>query len=250
MYRLGKKPARKDAVLFKLKNYGAKLPTPPAKVNHLSVISSWQGVMGNDQLGDCVCAEAGHGTIFYNALAKKEVAITTDNCIEMYSAAAGYVPGDPSTDNGTDMQVAASWRRKTGISDAHGSRHQIAAYLALSGSGASLETQLKQSIYYFGGAGIGFEFPAYAMDQFNAGQTWHVQTKNSGIEGGHDVFACAYDSRYVWVVSWGRIIKMSWGFFRKYTDESLAYLTPEMLIKGKSVEGFSASQLQADLNNL
>lgn len=245
--KLGKLPARKDAVKFKLSSYGAQLPKPPTKVKHLDLLSDWQGVMGNDQLGDCVCAEAGHGTIFYNALAKTQVVITTDNVIQMYSAVAGYVPGDSSTDNGTDMQVAASWRRKTGIADKAGKRHQIAAYLALSSKGATLEEQVKQSIYYFGAAGIGFEFPAYAMDQFNQGKSWHIQSANSGIDGGHDVLAVAYDSTYLYVVTWGRVQKMTWGFLKKYTDEALAYLSPEALLKGKSIDGFDVAQLQADL---
>lgn len=245
--KLGKLPARKDAVKFKLTQY-AKLPTAPKRVNHLSVIDSWQGLMGNDQLGDCVCAEAGHGTIFYNALAKNQVVVTTDNVIEMYKAVAGYVPGDPSTDQGTDMQVAASWRRKTGILDAQGKRHQIAAYLALSGKGATLEEQIKQSIYYFGAAGVGFNFPSYAMDQFNAGKPWTV--KKGSIEGGHDVLAVAYDATYLYVVTWGKVQKMTWGFLKKYTDEALAYLSPEALVKGKSLDGFDVAQLQADLNSL
>ena len=39
--------------------------------------------------------------------------------------------------------------------------------------------------YLFGAVGIGIRFPAFAMDQFNAGQPWDVQTTNAKIDGGH-----------------------------------------------------------------
>jgi hypothetical protein len=59
-----------------------------------------------------------------------------------------------------------------------------------------------------------------------------------------------YDGRYLYVVTWGKLQKMSWGFFRKYCDEAVVYLSSEMLVAGKSLEGFNATQLQADLGQL
>lgn len=244
--KLGKLPARKGAVTFKLSTYGASLPAAPAKGGHYNLVSDWQGMLGNDQLGDCVCAEAGHGTIYLNKLAKQDVSITTANVVAMYSDVTGYTPKDPNSDQGTDMQAAASYRRKTGILDAHGNRHKILAYLSL---GAANKDNLKKAIHYFGNAGIGFQFPNYAMDEFNAGQTWHVKSGGT-IDGGHDVLACGYDSRYIYCVSWGKVIRMTWGFFLKYCDESLVYLSGEMFTGGKSLEGFDLATLQADLARL
>lgn len=246
MLKLGKTPARKDAVIFKLDNYGASLAAPPAKSGDHAIVQDWQGMMGNDNLGDCVCAEAGHGTIFLNKLAGKDVAISTDDVVAMYSAVTGYTPKDPNSDQGTDMQAAASYRRKTGLSDAQGNRHKISAYLDL---GAANATNLKKALYYFDNAGIGFQFPSYAMSEFNAGQTWHIKAGGT-IEGGHDVLACAYDSRYIYCVSWGKLIRMTWTFFEKYCDEALVYLSDEMLQGGKSPQGFDAATLQADLAQL
>lgn len=87
------------------------------------------------------------------------------------------------------------------------------------------------------------------MDQFNAGKAWTV-VKGSPIDGGHYVPAIGYDSRYVYVVTWGKVQKMSWGFFAKYCDEAIAYLSTEMLLNGKSLEGFDVNQLNADLSAL
>lgn len=246
MYKLGKLPARKDAVTFKFTQY-TNLPAVPNKGGHMQLVSGDNNMFGNDELGDCVCAEAGHGTLYYNHEAGNTVNLTTDNIVALYSAITGYKPGDSSTDQGTDMQAAASYRRKNGLNDANGKTHKILAYLDL---GVSNRDNLKKAIYYFGGAGIGFNFPEYAMEQFQQGQTWHVQAKDSELDGGHDVFAFGYDTQYVYVISWGKVVKMTWGFFDKFNDETLVYLTQENIKNGKTLEGLNLIQLEADLKQL
>lgn len=246
--KLGKLPARKDSVSFKLAQYLnlSALPTPPSKAGHQSLVTDWQGMLGNDQYGCCVWAGAAHETILWNKEAGHIVGFSTAGVLSDYSAVTGFNPNDPNTDQGTDMQVAASYRRKTGVKDAHGERHKVAAYLAIK-TGDS--TELKQAIYLFSNVGIGIQFPRSAMSQFNAGKPWTV-VSGSPIDGGHYVPAVGYDSKYVYVVTWGRVQKMSWGFFKKYCDEAIVYLSDEMLILGRSIEGFNPTQLQADLNNL
>lgn len=241
--KLGKKPAR-DAVDFKFSTYTTNLP--PAKGGHYLLVTDWQGMLGNDKLGDCVCAEAGHGTILFNQEAGKLVKILEGDVISMYSAVTGYTPDDPSTDQGTDMQVAASYRRKTGLLDSKGYRHKILAYLALSVANTA---QMKQAVYYFGGFGLGIQFPDSAMTQFNEGKNWTV-VKGSKIEGGHDVWVCGYDSEFVYLVTWGRLIKATWAFVTHYMDEGLVYLSQEALNNNKSLEGFNLAQLESDLKTL
>lgn len=240
--KLGKLPARKGAVKFKLTTYAA-LPAPSPK--ELPINLNWQ-MLGNDTVGDCVFAGAGHETMAWNNEAGHTVTFDNKSVLSDYSAVTGYNPNDPNTDQGTDMQVAASYRRKTGVTDASGKRHQVAAYLALT---TGDKTQLKQAIYLFGAVGIGIKFPASAMTQFNAGKAWTV-VSGSKIEGGHYVPAIGYDSRYVYIVTWGKLQKMSWGFYKHYSDEAIAYVSSEMLNGGVSLEGFNLSQLQADLSQL
>jgi hypothetical protein len=108
---------------------------------------------------------------------------------------------------------------------------------------------LTVAIYLFSAVGIGIEVPSSAMDQFNAGQPWTV-VKNSPIEGGHYVPAVAYDRTYIYVVTWGKIQPMAWSFLKTYNDESVAYLSTEMLVNNKSLEGFDLKTLQSDLSKL
>ncbi len=240
--KLGKLPARPNAVKLKFANYKT-LPTYPTSEKAVNL--SWQ-MLGNDNYGDCVWAGAGHETISWNNEAKKTVIFDNKGVLSDYSAVTGFNPNDPNSDQGTDMQVAASYRKKTGVIDADGVRHKVGAYVAITPGNS---TEIKEAIYLFGAVGIGFQFPDYAMDEFNTGQTWHLKTGGT-IDGGHYVPAVGYSSRYIYVITWGKLQKMTWGFFKRYCDEAIAYLSPEFLTNSKSLEGFDISALQADLNQL
>lgn len=245
--KLGKKPARHDAVKFKLKNFIDKsaLPKPPRYFGHESFVDNfgWQ-MFANDTVGDCVLAGAAHETMLWNAECGTKVVFNDKAVLSDYSAITGY-DGTESTDQGTDMQEAASYRRKTGIIDAHGTRHKIEAYLALT-PGDLNEHYI--ALYLFGAVGIGIEFPASAMDQINAGKAWKV-VRNSPIQGGHYIPLVA-KRKSLECVTWGQIQPMTTGFFRKYNDESVAYISKEMLTNNKSPEGFDAEGLIKCLNAL
>lgn len=246
--RLGKAPARKDAVKFKLSNYLdlAALPTPPSKGGHQALVLDWEGMLGNDKYGCCVWSGAAHETILWNKEAGQPVKFDALSVLSDYSAVTGFNPNDPNTDQGTDMQVAASYRRKTGVKDATGKRHQVAAYLAIKPGD---ETELKQAVYLFSNVGIGIQFPVSAMTQFNAGKPWTV-VSGSKIEGGHYVPIFGYDAKYVYLVTWGKLQKASWGFIKKYMDEGIVYLSDEMLSSGESIDGLNVGQLNSDLAQL
>lgn len=244
---LGKLPARPEAVSFKFASFAnlSALPTPPTKFGHAPAGYAWQ-MLGNDRFGDCVFAGAAHETMLWNLEASSTAVFDDTSVLSDYSAVTGFNPNDPNSDQGTDMQVAASYRRKTGVVDSTGKRHMVDAYLALTPGN---KVEMKQAIYLFSNVGIGIKFPASAMAQFNAGKAWTV-VSSSPIEGGHYVPAVGYDSRYVYVVTWGKLQKMAWSFFNKYCDEAIVYLSAEFLSGGKSLEGFDAGALAAALAQL
>lgn len=244
-FKLGKLPARPGAVRFALAQYAPSLPTPPSKATAHQALVSDYGMLANDNFGCCVFSGSAHETMLWNREAGTAVPFTDRAVLSDYSAVTGF-NGSPESDQGTDMTVAASYRRRTGVIDANGQRHQVAAYLAIA---PGQKLALKQAVWLFSAVGIGVRFPASAMDQFNAGRSWSV-VASSPIEGGHYVPAVGYDSRYVYVVTWGRLQKMTWGFYARYCDEALAYLSPEMLTGGLSPEGFAVAALQADLGAL
>lgn len=246
-YRLGKTPARPAAVHLKLMSYldSTVLPKIPANVGHDAIVPSWAGALGNQSVGDCVFAGAAHETILFNAEAGRHVPFSDAAVLSDYSALTGYNPNDPSTDQGTDMQQAASYRMKTGIIDATGTRHKIGAYLAVTPGNPD---ELAAAIYIFGAVGVGLRFPDFAMDEFDQGVPWATKPGQlPNIVGGHYVPATARRNGVFDVVTWGKVQKMTAEFYRHFCDETLVYLSPEFLTAGKSPEHFDLAHLQADL---
>ena len=243
-YKLGKLPAVPGAVQLKLATYlvPSQLPTPPAEFGHDGNVGPWQ-MLGNDTVGDCVIAGALHETMLWTHNGSTEIPVSTAAAIQNYSAITGYNPNDPNTDQGTDPQKAASYRRKTGIVDANGKRHKIGAYLAI--TPGSVQEHLI-ALYLFGAVGVGIKFPKSAMDQFNNGQVWDV-VPGSPIEGGHYIPGVARRNGQLVIVTWGKEQPMTDAFLQEYNDESLAYVSAEYLNGGVSPEGFNLAQLKADL---
>jgi len=244
--KLGKKPARVDAVKFKFRDFLVKksVPAVPKTFGHETAFTDW-GMLGNDQVGDCVIAGGMHEIMMWNKVCGKDVVFTEATAIKDYSRITGYVPGDESTDQGTDMEAAAKYRRKTGFVDAKGRHHKIGAYLDL--EPGNLQEHLLAA-YMFEAVGEGFEMPTSAMDQFDAGKPWSI-IKGSRIEGGHYIPLVAHRSNLV-IVSWGRAQRVTSSFFKKYNDEAIVYLSQEMISGGKSPEGFDLPALQDALKSL
>jgi hypothetical protein len=245
--KLGKKPASYDHRDLLMTNYvdeSALLPAIPQYFGHEGIIGDWR-MLGNDSLGDCVFAGAGHETMLLSAMGGNGKVFDDAHTIADYSAVTGYNAADPSSDQGTDVRAALDYRRKTGVSDAFGDRHKILGYVALEPGNIS---HLKAALYLFGAVGIGFAFPNSAMDQFNAGKPWSVRA-GARTEGGHYVPLVGW-RRHLISVSWGRLQEMTTGFYRRYCDEAWAFVSDEFLQNGKSPEGFGIDALLADLGKL
>jgi hypothetical protein len=253
-HRLGKAPATYDRRDLQFAHYRAgALPPHPKTFGHEKLIGAraWQ-MLGNGPddsvrpgfqgAGDCVFAGAAHETMMWNLEAGVDVKFTGANVIADYSAVTGYVVGDDSTDQGTDVRQALKYRQKTGIVDAAGKRHKIGAYLALEPGNPE---QLYEALYLFGAVGIGIEFPESAMDQFSRGKPWSVVSR-APTDGGHYIPLVAKRTNLD-CVTWGQLQALTLSFYDKYCDEAFAILSPEMLKGGKSLEGFDLAQLQADL---
>lgn len=243
--KFGKLPARPNATVLKLANYldASVLPKIPAEFGHEKAIDAY-GMLGNDEVGDCVLAGAAHETMIWGKEASLSFEFDTAAVESDYTALTGYNPDDPSSDKGTDMQAAASYRRRIGVVDTAGNRHRVGAYVALTPGDPD---ELAAAAYIFGVVGIGIRVPAYAEDEFNAKQPWDVRHGNASIIGGHYVPVVARRGGNFCVITWGAVQEMTVGFYRRYCDEALVYLSTEMLTAGVSPEGFNLAALQADL---
>lgn len=247
--KLGKLPAKhspKDLLLAEFRDDTKRYTQAPIGFGHYRLVPDF-GMLGNDSYGDCVFAGSDHETMMWNAEAGVTVEFTAENALSDYSAVTGFDPNDPSTDQGTVVHDALDYRRHTGVVDAQGQRHQIGAYMAVEPGNFA---HVLEAVYAFGVVGIGFEFPASAMDQFNRGKPW-TYVRGSKIEGGHYVPVVGRPgAETLDVVTWGKVQPMTRRFFTNYCDEAFALLSPEMLTGGKSLEGFDLNALNAALSAL
>ena len=153
-HQLGKRPARTDKNVKTVQLLGHReTPTPALESSWVMKVPEMT-MFGNDRLGDCVEAAAGHIENQVSLFAGgSEVTISDDDIIAFYSAAGGYVPGDPDTDNGTDMLTALNIWRQAGIGN---SGHKILAYASVNPRNM---TEVMQSIAIFGNLYIGIQLP-------------------------------------------------------------------------------------------
>lgn len=248
--KLGKRPARPDAVTFKFSAFfnKARLPTPPAVFGHQRVVRSW-GMLGNDDYGDCVWAGAAHETMMWCGEVGKHTVFSTDSVLSDYSVVTGFNKTDPNTDAGTDMSQAASYRRHTGVVDAAGVRHKIDSYVGLEKGSVS---DLMVATYMFGATGVGILFPDSAMEQFNANKPWSVVPGEPDPTDGHYIPVVGRNSAgNILCVTWGRLQAMTPEFYRKYNDETIAYVSLEPLqTRLISPEGYDEAALRLALKGL
>jgi len=256
--QLGKQPSApkpKDLLWSELAA-NVQLPAAPVRFGHANLFQDWW-MLGNGPddsvapgfqgAGDCVWAGAAHEHRMIDKLVHQvDVQFTGKDVISDYSAATGYVIGDASTDNGSDVHAALDYRRKTGVRDAQGTRHKIGAYVAIDPKSWD---HLRQAAYIFGACGIGFNFPKSAWAQFDAGQPWDVVANDGGNDGGHYVpIMGAPAADKVGVVTWGKRQELTQAFYEKYNDESWVYITQEELsASGSGFHGFDMGKLNAFL---
>ncbi len=249
-FKLGKKPARPDAVLLKAASYFdlSALPKVPAHFGHPWVVRVW-GMLGNDFCGDCVWAGAAHETVLLHADAPTIVpTFTSKTVMADYSAVTGFNPHDMSTDQGTDVQEAAEYRQKTGIVDILGHRHKIDLYAEM--RCGDLE-QLAMLTYLNAVTGIGVQLPSSAEYQFNRAEIWDV-IPGAHTVGGHYIPCVGRNSLGQFLfVTWGRLQAATGRWVQEYMDEGVAYLSRARLGKlGLSPQGFNEAQLTDDFKQV
>lgn len=235
----------KPRVHLRLKEGAGLAPPPTSSGLSTQVPASAWGMLGNDTLGDCVCAGALHGQQLIDAAGKGVATnFTTQDAINMYEVVGGYVPGQPNTDQGAELIDGLKYWASPGLGVG---TFKCDAYAQFNLSGANGIAMLQQVIADFGVAYLGLEVPQSAMQQFDAGQPWTVVPR-SPIEGGHCVPGVDYDAGGLWVVTWAARQYVSWAFVAKYFDEAWA-VTSVDLVKaagGSIATGIDVASANAD----
>ena len=232
--------------------YMANLPAPPATCSYTTAaIQALTQMYGNDSLGDCVIAGGYHIVGVETGNAGKQFIATQKQIIVDYGAIGGYVPNDPSTDNGCDEPTALNYWQNHGFADGT----KILGWLTVDPSNL---TQVQQVLWLFENLMFGVELPDAWINPFPSasGFTWGVAGAPDP-ENGHCFIATGYGSAGVQIDTWGMLGTITWAALQKYCASSAGgelyvMITPDQLAKGqtKAPNGFAWSDLINDFNTL
>lgn len=239
MLRFGKHPPKKDYRTLRLKEYfTSALAPPPPSYDVLPRVYQNLGTSqpaelfpldGNDSFGDCTIAAVAHAVTTYRGLLGTRKIMNKNAVVKLYLHLTGGV------DSGlVELDVLNYWRKNAVSGD------KILAYASID---VKNHRHVQQAIQLFGGVYLGFQVQENCVEQFDAGQPW---TPAPLTNDGHAVFAIAYDSSGVTVLTWGNTQKATWAWWDECVDEAYAILPPE----AKATDfapGFNFAQLQADL---
>jgi len=250
IFKLGKKKAVHPKGMRMLASLTAGLPEPPPAVGWYKGYQEKPGVTSwpmdaNDTLGDCTIAGISHLLQLWTTLTGAPVVPTDAQVIAEYSRLCGYVPGDPSTDNGgVESDLLTTWQ-SGGIFG-----HKIDGFVGVNPQSA---IQMRDAIHYFGGAYLGVELPISAQDQ----DIWDVPAGGAtgdgepGSWGGHCVLGVVADPRYVGLITWGSIKLATWSWIYTYCSEAYALLSQDwMTPSGSTPGGVPMASMVANLKRI
>jgi hypothetical protein len=247
IYRLGKKPTLPDHRDLLVSSYVALDYEPPETVFYQTAVFAQGGknpwpMYGNDTLGDCTCAAAGHMIETWTASANKLVTIPVTTIVDAYNILS-------PNDDGCELRQVLDYWRGTGFG-----ADKISGYAAVE---LQNKRQAMQALDLFGTIYLGLSLPNAVIGPASDWLTnaWYLGNNRPtgdwapNPDNGHCVPVVAYDGAGLGIVTWGAYKTMDWAFYDAYVDGAFAVLSPDWIAatSGKAPPGFFLSQLQADL---
>jgi hypothetical protein len=237
---------------LKLRNYlRASLPAAPSSADYSKPsLTALTNVYENDTLGDCVIAGGYHVTGVATGNAGDLFVASNAQIIKDYSAIGGYVPGDPSTDNGCELQTALQYWTSHGF--ANGTK--LLGYLSVDPTN---KAEVMAACYLFENLYMGGGLPDAWISPFPSanGFSWGAGTPDPN--NGHCIMSYGYDTAGVLVDSWGLFGTVTWAGLADFTGsanggELYVMLTPDMLAKAatKAPNGVAWSALVSDWDSM
>ena len=239
-FKLGRLPGTIPVGLRDLTYYAAgPLPRPPAMVN-VPAVTAW-GMNENDTLGDCGVAGLNHGFMAAAADTAEHESFPTDQQVGAY-----YMTYTGGQDDGVVLSQFLAYAKQRGFYN-----HTISAYAPVAVQ--DLPTLMFAiNSYNFAYVGISVSQGMMTKVQETAPPwNWTTDDVMSGPAiGGHCIVLTAYDSTYLYGVTWGSPIAISYPAWAFMAEEAWALITGEVASKGSDGRGINLSALQADLGRL
>jgi hypothetical protein len=255
-FRFGRKRPVVRHPKLSFKNYMLPgIPAPPPTADYTpAATAALQEMYENDTLGDCVIAAVEHveGVLTGNAN-PPPLLYTNDQTTAFYSAACGYVPGDPSTDDGCDVQQTLAYWENNG--SPAGSTHTIVGYLSVDPTSVN---EFQTALWLFENLVFGVELPDAWINPFPSasGFLWDVAGP-SDPENGHCFPGFGYTAQGVTIATWGMTGLLTNAAVAQYAasgvgGELYVVISQDQLNTASQVapNGFDWAQLVADFQAL
>jgi hypothetical protein len=246
-----RRPVARGPRLF-FRNYLRLPAAPPPTADYSRAASPVLGdIYLNDQLGDCVIAGGYHVVGVETGNAGDLFGASDDQIIADYGAIGGYVPGDPSTDNGCDEATALNYWTEQGFADGT----KLVGWLAVDPTN---KQEMQSALYLFENLFFGMELPDAWINPAPAGSgfRWDVAGP-SDPNNGHCVIGVGYGAGGVTIDTWGLLGTLTYGAIAQYcaaanNGELYVMLTPDQLAKGqsKAPNGVDWSELISDFKSM
>ena len=252
--KLGRRRPAAHRPRLKLADYLdlAGLPVAPPSLDlSATALAPLRDVLGNDSVGDCTIAGALHFQACASGLAGQLVTPTTADALAIYSRISGYQAGNPATDTGCDEDQVEQYFMTTGFPD--GTKLAGAVHLD-----ATNRTEVMIACNLFAGVMVCAELPDADVSPFPSGDGYIWSATTPDPANGHCFFAFGYDlATGLKIDSWGLFGDEPWDALAALSTDAgggslRAWLTPEMIAKGKTVaaNGVSWADLETDLKKL
>jgi hypothetical protein len=231
---LGRLPHDPAAVARAPSLYGhvlASKPPPPKLLRDQVAYPFAPQMDANDQIGDCTAVGVANYARGVAALNGFGLPIPTDAVVGLYSASCGYVPGDPSTDQGGVELNVLAYQLQSGF--------PYGGQAPLVGDFATFDPT-DRALFATTMANLGLVYMGVNLSVSDqASQTWDTNPPASagdptpGSWGGHCLLAWAYtglaDDDLVTLVTWGCLdYKATWRWVRARCEEAHAIIFPDL----------------------
>jgi hypothetical protein len=227
------------------------MPSPPPSVDYSApALPVLQNILGNATLGDCVIAGGYHIIGIETGNAGKLWTPSMTDILADYSAIGGYVPGDPSTDQGCDEVTAMNYWTNHGFRDGS----TLAGWVAVDATNVN---EIQTAQWLFEDLFFGLCLPNTYVNPFPSGNgfVWGIGTPNP--EQGHCIIGGGYDKDGVLIWTWGLTGLMTYAAIAELcvaqTGGGLyVLLSYDQIAKGasKAGNGFAWSDLISDFQTI
>ena len=239
-FKFGRLPGQVPVGLRELSYYAAgPLPRPPARVN-MPNITAW-GMNMNDQLGDCGPAGLNHGFMATAADTVERESFPTDAQVGEY-----YLQYTRGQDSGVVLSQFLAYVHQSGF---YG--HSVGAYAPVAVQDLpTLLFGINAYDFCLGGILVS-QGMMTKVEETAPPWIWTTDDVMSGpVIGGHALALTAYDSQYLYGVTWGQPIAISYPAWAFMAEECWVTISGELVAKSTDGHGINLSALQADLSRL